>query len=33
VKEIFDEYGEKDRYELILRTEFMNADGYVINPT
>lgn len=31
VKEIFDIYGEK-KYELILRTEFMNADGYIINP-
>ena len=32
VKEIFDEYGEKDTYELVLWTEFMNADGYIINP-
>lgn len=31
VKEIFDKYGEKT-YELFLWTEFMNADGYVINP-
>lgn len=31
VKEIFDIYGEK-KHELILRTEFMNADGYIINP-
>lgn len=31
-KEIFEQYGEKDRYELHLRTEFMNADGYIINP-
>ncbi len=31
VKEIFDKYGGKT-YELFLRTEFMNADGYVINP-
>ncbi len=31
-KEIFDKYGEKDTYELILWTEFMNADGYIINP-
>ena len=30
-KEIFQKYWEK-KYELILRTEFMNADGYVINP-
>lgn len=33
VKEIFDIYGEKERYELFLWTEFMNADGYCINPT
>ncbi|MFA7717660.1 MAG: tRNA-dihydrouridine synthase family protein [Candidatus Absconditabacterales bacterium] len=32
VKEIFDKYGEKDNYELYLWTEFMNADGYIINP-
>lgn len=32
VKEIFDKYGEKDKYELMLWTEFMNADGYIINP-
>ena len=32
VKEIFDIYGEKGKYELFLRTEFMNADGYIINP-
>ena len=32
VKEIFDVYGEKDTYELFLWTEFMNADGYIINP-
>lgn len=32
VKEIFDKYGEKDKYELVLWTEFMNADGYIINP-
>jgi len=31
VKEIFDKYGEK-KYELWLWTEFMNADGYIINP-
>lgn len=31
-KEIFEQYGEKNRYELQLRTEFMNADGYIINP-
>lgn len=31
-KEIFENYGEKDRYEFVLRTEFMNADGYLINP-
>ncbi len=31
VKEIFEKYGEKE-HELKLRTEFMNADGYVINP-
>jgi len=31
-KEIFDQYGEKDKYELFLWTEFMNADGYIINP-
>ena len=33
VKEIFDEYGEKGKYKLFFRTEFMNADGYIINPT
>ena len=32
VKEIFEKYWEKDKYELILWTEFMNADGYIINP-
>ena len=32
VKEIFDKYGEKEKYELVLWTEFMNADGYIINP-
>ncbi len=32
VKEIFQKYGEKEKYELYLRTEFMNADGYIINP-
>ncbi|MCX6823692.1 MAG: tRNA-dihydrouridine synthase [candidate division SR1 bacterium] len=32
VKEIFDVYGEKEIYELGLWTEFMNADGYIINP-
>jgi tRNA-dihydrouridine synthase B len=32
VKEVFDKYWEKNIYELWLRTEFMNADGYVINP-
>lgn len=32
-KEIFEKYGEKGKYELFLRTEFMNADGYIINPT
>lgn len=31
-KEIFDQYGEKDKYALFLWTEFMNADGYIINP-
>lgn len=31
-KEIFEQYGEKEKYELVLRTEFMNADGYIINP-
>lgn len=31
-KEIFDQYGEKDLYQLQLWTEFMNADGYLINP-
>ena len=31
-KEIFDIYGEKEKYELWLWTEFMNADGYIINP-
>ncbi|MFA7298761.1 MAG: tRNA-dihydrouridine synthase family protein [Candidatus Absconditabacterales bacterium] len=31
-KEIFDIYGEKEKYELGLWTEFMNADGYIINP-
>jgi tRNA-dihydrouridine synthase len=32
VKEVFAMYGEKEKYELWLRTEFMNADGYIINP-
>ncbi len=32
VKEIFEKYWEKDKYELLLWTEFMNADGYIINP-
>lgn len=31
-KEIFQKYGEKDRYELVLWTEFMNANGYLIHP-
>jgi len=31
-KEIFAKYGEHDKYELMLWTEFMNADGYIINP-
>jgi len=31
-KEIFDIYGEKETYTLWLWTEFMNADGYIINP-
>lgn len=31
-KEIFQKYGEKEKYEFYLRTEFMNADGYIINP-
>lgn len=31
-KEIFEQYGEKNTYTLQLWTEFMNADGYIINP-
>lgn len=31
-KEIFQKYGEKKKYEFMLRTEFMNANGYLINP-
>ena len=31
-KEIFEKYGEKDKYDFHLWTEFMNADGYMINP-
>ncbi len=31
-KEIFQQYWEKEKYELVLWTEFMNADGYIINP-
>jgi len=31
-KEIFEKYGEKAKYEFVLWTEFMNADGYIINP-
>lgn len=31
-KEIFEQYGDKKKYELMLRTEFMNANGYLINP-
>lgn len=33
VKEIFEQYWKKETYELLLWTEFMNADGYCINPT
>ena len=33
VKEIFEQYWKKENYELLLWTEFMNADGYCINPT
>jgi len=25
-------YGEKEKYDFVLWTEFMNADGYIINP-
>jgi hypothetical protein len=25
-------YGEKEKYDFFLWTEFMNADGYIINP-
>lgn len=32
-KETRDKYWDKTQYELFLRTEFMNADGYIINPT
>lgn len=32
-KEIFEKYGEKEKYDFRLWTEFMNADGYMINPT
>ena len=31
-KEVFEKYGEKNKYEFMLRTEFMNANGYLINP-
>lgn len=31
-KEVFQKYGEKKKYEFMLRTEFMNANGYLINP-
>ncbi len=31
VTEIFDKHGEKKKHQLYLWTEFMNADGYVIN--
>lgn len=31
-KEIFAKYGEQDKYDFVLWTEFMNADGYLINP-
>lgn len=32
VKEVFDEHGDKDKYELMLWTEFMTADGYIAKP-
>ena len=31
-KEVFEKYGDKKKYEFMLRTEFMNANGYLINP-
>ncbi|MCX6822631.1 MAG: tRNA-dihydrouridine synthase [candidate division SR1 bacterium] len=31
-KEVFEKYGDKNKYQFILRTEFMNANGYLINP-
>lgn len=31
-KEVFDRYWDKKKYELMLWTEFMNANGYLINP-
>ena len=31
-KEIFEKYGDKKQYTFMLRTEFMNANGYLINP-
>lgn len=31
-KEIFEKYGDKKKYQFMLRTEFMNANGYLINP-
>lgn len=32
-QEIFDRYGEKHHHTLWKRTEFMSADGYMINPS
>ncbi|AKH32600.1 putative tRNA-dihydrouridine synthase [candidate division SR1 bacterium Aalborg_AAW-1] len=33
VQEIFNRYGEKEKHNLWKRTEFMSADGYMINPS
>jgi len=32
-KRIFDQYNKNDSYELYLWTEFMNVNGYLINPS
>lgn len=33
VQEIFDNYGDQKKHTLWKRTEFMSADGYMINPS
>ena len=31
-KETLEKYGDRKKHQLVLRTEFMNANGYLINP-